>query len=132
MKKIVITVFTLALCSISNAFAQEPTPSAQVEAMFRSLKSGDTDPAIDTFTKNSLIPSGLLGSWKSQARSVITLDPERAILGFELVDEQNISDSVKRLSYVLKLADRPLFWSFTFYKPSDGWIPLRLSFVEEP
>ena len=86
--------------------------------------------AIDAFGKDSLVPKQIVDQIKSQAKTTIT--PDKAILGFEFIQEQNVSESVKRFSYALKLADRPLYWNFTFYKATNDWVPLRINFVEEP
>jgi hypothetical protein len=130
MKKIIILIFVLALNSAPLAFAQTNAARARVEAMFNSFQPGQIEMAIDAFAKDSLVPPSLVDQVASQAKNVLT--PERTILGFEFVQEQNAGESVKRLTYVLKLNDRPLFWNFSFYRPTNEWVPLRLYFSEEP
>ncbi|MEO5801999.1 MAG: hypothetical protein ABIR24_00595 [Verrucomicrobiota bacterium] len=132
MKKIAIVILTFSLFYAPGVFAQEPAPRVRIETMFKSFKPGEVERAIDAFAKNSLIRPELVDQWKSQTKTVLTLNPEKAILGFEFIQEQNVGESVKRLSYVLKLADRPLYWNFTFYKPAGSWVPLRMAFTEEP
>lgn len=130
MKKIAILIFVFALNCTPFAFAQDVAPRARIETMFKSFAPGKIEMAIDVFAKDSLIPKQIVDQTKSQAKTTIT--PDKAILSFEFVQEQNVGESVKRFTYVLKLADRPLYWNFTFYKPTTAWVPLRINFVEEP
>jgi hypothetical protein len=97
--------------------------------MLASFKSGTIQDSLDTFAKDSLIPKEYFDQLRSRARSVFS--PERKILGFEFIEEQNIGASVKRLTYVLKTADEPFTWTFVFYKPGNDWLPLRLSFIDD-
>ncbi|MEO6184082.1 MAG: hypothetical protein ABIP71_13470 [Verrucomicrobiota bacterium] len=130
MKKIAIILFTVALCCVTRAFAQDIAPRARIETMFKSFAPGKSEFAIDAFGKDSLMSPQLIDQIKSQAKTILT--PEKTILGFEFIQEQSVGQSVKRLTYVLKLADRPLYWNFSFYKPTNAWVPLRMIFVEEP
>ena len=131
MKKFVILIFVLLLNNPRLAFSQTTDAArAQVETMLTALAPGKIDVAIKAFAQGSLIAPSLIDQTVSQAKSVIT--PDRPVLGFELLQEQNAGASVKRLTYVLKLSDRPLFWNFSFYKPTNDWIPLRMYFAEEP
>jgi len=115
---------------VSSALAQSDAPRARIETMFKGFAPGRLEFAIDAFGKDSLIPKNIVDQAKSDAKTVITL--ERPIIGFEFIQEQNVGESVKRFSYMLKLSDRPLFWNFTFYKATNAWLPLRMNFVEEP
>jgi hypothetical protein len=130
MKKLAVLIFVFTLNYAPLAFAQDVAPRARIETMFKSFAPAKIETAMDVFAKDSLIPRQVVDQTKSQAKTVLT--PEKAILGFEFVQEQNVGESVKRLSYVLKLADRPLYWNFTFYKSGAAWVPLRMNFVEEP
>jgi hypothetical protein len=114
---------------VQFGFAQQPAPKARVETMLAAFKSGTIEDSINTFGKNSLIPKEYFDQLKSRARSVFS--PERKILGFEFIEEQNIGASVKRLTYVLKTADEPFTWTFVFYKPANDWLPLRMSFIDD-
>ncbi len=97
--------------------------------MFNSLKPGEAERAIEVFAKNSLIKGELVNSLQSQAKTLIT--PSNPILGFEFIQEENVGQSVKRLTYILKTTDQPLVWNFSFYKPGAVWVPLRVTFVGE-
>lgn len=130
MKKIIILIFVLALNSAPFAFAQTNAARARVETMFNSFQPGQIETAIDAFAKDSLVPRQIVDQVSSQAKSVLT--PDKTILGYEFVEEQNAGQSVKRLTYVLKLEDRPIFWNFSFYRPTNEWVPLRMYFFEEP
>lgn len=130
MKKIAALIFVFVLNSMPVSFAQTNQARARVEAMFNSFQPGQIETAIDAFAKDSLVPRQLVDQVSSQAKSVLT--PDKTILGYEFVEEQNAGQSVKRLTYVLKLEDRPIFWNFSFYRPTNEWVPLRMYFFEEP
>jgi hypothetical protein len=115
---------------VQGASAQTNAEQARIETMFKSFVPGKIEPAIDAFAKDSFISRQLADQIGSQMKTMLTLD--RPIVGFELIGEQNVGGSVKRLSYILKLSDRPLFWNFSFYKPTNAWVPLRFYFSEEP
>lgn len=129
MKKIAVLIFVFALNYTPIAFALDVAPRARVEAMFKSFAPGKIEMAIDVFAKDSLIPRQTVDQTKSQTKTILT--PDKAILGFEFVQEQNVGESVKRLSYILKLSDRPVFWTFSFYKPESIWIPVNIAFSSE-
>ena len=130
MKKIIILIFVFALNSAPFAFAQTNAARTRVEAMFNSFQPGQIEISIDAFAKDSLVPRQIVDQVSSQARIVLT--PDKKILGYEFVEEQNAGESVKRLTYILKMEDRPLFWTFSFYRPTNEWVPLRMYFFEEP
>jgi len=129
MKKFAALIIVLTLHYSPLAFAQDPEPSARIETMLKSLKPGELEFAIPAFAKDSLIPKGVVDSIMAQTKSVMTLD--KSILGYELIQEQNIGTSVKRFTYVLKMSDQPVYWNFSFYKPADKWVPLNLYFFFE-
>ena len=43
------------------------------------------------------------------------------ILGYSLVEEQTISDTVLRFVYLLRFERHAIRWMFYFYKPDDTW-----------
>lgn len=128
MKKFAILAAIVFSC-VAFVSAEEPAPKARVETMFASFKPGEIERSIETFAKGSLIPSEYVDQLKSHAQTVFS--PERKILGFEFIQEQNIGASVKRLTYVLKTSDEPFAWNFLFYKPADVWLPLRMTFADD-
>ena len=130
MKKFIILVSVFVLNFAATTFAQTNVPRARIETMFKAFKPGEMELALDAFAKDSLVPKNIVSQAKSDAKAAITL--ETPIIGFEFLQEQNVGESVKRFSYVMKLSDRPLYWNFTFYKQTNAWVPLRMSFVEEP
>ena len=108
MKKIFITLFVFAfVCSF--AFAQEIAPRTRVETMFKSFKPGEIERAIEIFAKDSLVKPELVDSLQSQAST--DLPPDNSILGFEFIEEQNMGQSIKRLTYILKTKEEPFVWA---------------------
>ena len=128
MKKLVLLFGCMLLCG-PVGFAQEVTPRARVEALFDALTPGEIESAIDTFAKASLIPPEFVDEIQSQTR--IFVRPDNKTLGYEFLGEENIGQSIKRLTYVLKTVEKPLLWTFSFYKPQEKWVPLRVILSDE-
>ena len=123
MKKLIL-LFTFVLWCAPVTFAQETTLRTRVETLFNSFAPGKIEISIDTFARNSLIPTPSVDELKAQTR--LFLKPENKILGYEFLGEQNTGQSIKRLTYILKTAERPLMWTFTFYKPESEWVLWRM------
>jgi hypothetical protein len=129
MKKFAATAFTLVICCVQFAFAQEIAPKTQAENLLKALKPGEMELAVEKFADKSLITPQAVDDIQSQIRAFLPAD--RKILGFEFLGEQNIGTSTKRLSYIVKTDKQPLGWTFTFYKPSGTWLPLRLVILDD-
>ncbi len=119
MKRIILLILILVGFSGAVALADE-TPRARIETMVAALQPGNLDQAIDAFAKNSVMRPELVDQMKAQVRAA--LPGEKKVLGFEFIEEINFGQSVKRLTYVLKTADQPLVFRFTFYKPGGSWL----------
>lgn len=128
MKKIILLTLILAGCCANVAYADD-TPRARVETMFTAFQPGNLDQAIDAFAKGSFIRPELVDQLKAQTHA--TIPTEKKVLGFEFIEEINFGQSIKRLTYVLKTADQPLVWRFTFYKPGGAWLPQKVIFGDE-
>jgi len=51
--------------------------------------------------------------------------------GVELVEDIELSPSLRRLIYIQKFNDSPVVWRFYFYKPKDRWMITSLNFQEQ-
>lgn len=127
MRKLIL-LFACVLWCVPATFAQEITLRTRVETLFKSFAPGEIESSIDTFTRNSLIPTPSVDELKAQTR--LFLKPENKILGYEFLGEQNTGQSIKRLTYILKTSERPLMWTFTFYKPESEWVLWRMILSE--
>ena len=53
------------------------------------------------------------------------------VLGYEVVYNEQLSNSLARLVYILKLERHPTIWEFYFYKPGDQWILINVKFNDK-
>ena len=127
--KLAKIIFLCAFCFCRPALAEEVAPKTQAENLLKALKPGEMELAVEKFADRSLIKPEFVDQIKSQVRTLLPSD--KKILGYELLGEQNVGTSVKRLTYLLKTNDQPLSWTFTFYKPGAAWLPLRLVLADD-
>ena len=129
MKKIFFVMIAAAFLQAPEVFAQEPAPRTRVETLLKSFTPGEMNLALETFAKNSLIKPELVDSLQTQMSVEFTL--ENPVIGSEFLQEQNVGQSLKRLTYVVKTAKEPFFWTFSFYKPESRWVSLSVTFTRE-
>jgi hypothetical protein len=131
MKKILF--WTLICLQPSAALAAEPpSPKAMIETFFGEVQKGNIIGAYDQLFTGSPIPVD-----KPQAVTVLKQQTQAGlplygkILGYELVHEEKLSDSVVRYVYILKTEKAPLTWEFYFYKPKAEWFLANINFNDQ-
>ncbi|MBI3595682.1 MAG: hypothetical protein HY203_00845 [Nitrospirae bacterium] len=131
MNKIIF--WTLLFLCPAAAFAAEPaSPKAMIETFFGEVQKGNIVAAYDQLFLGSTIPVD-----KPQAVTVLKQQTQTGlplygkILGFELVHEEKLSESVIRYVYILKTEKAPLTWEFYFYKPKSEWFLANISFNDQ-
>jgi hypothetical protein len=131
MKKI---LFICLLISFhTTTFASDvKTPKTIVETFFNQLQNGEISVAYDDLLKGSSIPTDkpqAVTVLKQQTQSRLPLYGK--ILRFELIREEQISDSVVRLVYFLISEKAPTTWEFYFYKPESKWFIANVIFNDQ-
>ena len=53
------------------------------------------------------------------------------ILAYENIRMEKFGESIIRLVYVLKSETGPTIWEFYFYKPSNNWFLVKITFNDE-
>jgi hypothetical protein len=131
MKKIII--WTLIFLCPAAVFSAEPaSPKAMIETFFGEVQKGNIAGAYDQLFTGSTIPVD-----KPQAVTVLKQQTQASlplygkILGFELVHEEKLSESVIRYVYILKTEKAPLTWEFYFYKPKADWFLANINFNDQ-
>jgi hypothetical protein len=131
MKKIIL--WTLLFLYPAAALAAEPaTPKAMIETFFGGVQKGNIAGAYDQLFTGSTIPVD-----KPRAVTVLKQQTQAnlplygTILGYEMVYEEKLSDSVIRYVYILKTEKAPLTWEFYFYKPKSDWFLANINFNDQ-
>ena len=112
--------------------AEPPSPKAMIETFFVEVQKGNIAGAYDQLFTGSPIPVD-----KPQAVTVLkqqtlaNLPLYGKILGFEIVHEEKLSDSVVRFVYILKTEKAPLTWEFYFYKPKADWFIANINYNDQ-
>lgn len=130
MKKIFLVVM-FVLIPASVFAAEVATPQAKVENFFGLLQKGNIATAYDQLFEGSSIPKD-----KPQAVALVKQQTQALalygqILGYELVHEEKLSNSVMRLVYFLNTEKAPVVWEFYFYKPKSGWFLANVLFNDQ-
>lgn len=130
MKKTFFVVLLFLLHS--SCFASEvASPKAKVENFFNLLQKGNVSVAYDTLFEGSTLSTD-----KPQEVSLLKKQTEIVslfgkILGYELVHEEKLSNSVVRFVYFLKSEKHPTTWEFYFYKPKSNWFLVNMMFNDQ-
>lgn len=116
-----------------TVFAQSPaSPKAMVETFLSSVQKGNINPAFDQLFIGSSIPTDkpqALAALKQQTLGGLPIFGK--VLGYEFVLEEQLSESVVRYLYFLKLEKMPTTWEFYFYKPKSQWVLVNIMFTDQ-
>lgn len=123
----------LLLCMACSVHAADDLlPTQQAERFLDAIRSGNVDEAYDALLAGSTIPSEQpqqVAALKQKTRTGLPLFG--SVLGYELIHEEAIGNSLVRLVYVLKSEKHPTVWEFYFYKPRSGWFLTNIMFNDE-
>ena len=121
------------LLASSTVFAQSPaTPKVMVESFFDTMQKGNVSLAFDQLLSGSSIPGDkpqAVTALKQQTQAGLPLYGK--ILGYEVVHEEQLSQSVVRYVYFLKSEKLPTTWEFYFYKPKSQWFLANILFNDQ-
>ncbi len=124
---IVLSIFTI-FCGAS--FAQEP--KEQAEQFLSSVIKGEVDAAYDkifTDTKMTDLKPQALSGLKTQTKSVYQMYGQP--FAYEMIHNEILSPSLRRLVYLLKFELTPTTWEFYFYQAKDKWTLNKITFYDQ-
>jgi hypothetical protein len=116
----VIILTLLLICFSQLANAKEPKEFTN--NFFKMVQSGKIPEAYDQLFIGSQMPAQKPQAFDALKRQTASGLPIYGnILGFELIRDEKIGESIVRLVYVLKSEMAPTIWEFYFYKPKSEW-----------
>jgi hypothetical protein len=135
-----IKYYLAAVCSLLFAVWPKAVVCAEplhptvksVEVFFQSLAPGKTTAALDR-----LFGGSPMRELKPQALALLSQQIETPlnlygkVIGAELLKEEDVSPSLRHVSFLLKQELMPTHWSFTFYKPKDKWVLVWITFNDQ-
>lgn len=131
MKKFIVSL-SLVLLPLFTFPALAKTPKLIVENFLTDIQKGKISEAYDKLFVGSNIATAkpqAVTTLKHQTKTGLPLYGK--ILGFEMVHHEQLSASLTRLVYVLKLERLPTIWQFYFYKPANNWILINVKFNDK-
>lgn len=129
MKRFLLGVIALFVFNLAQAYEGEP--KEQVRKFFGDF-AVNTNTAIDNlYNSNKLIVQKVqaLTMMKNQAANVSSFFGK--FIGYELIEEEIISPSLRRITALGKYEQHPVTWEFYFYKPAKKWIISQALFVDQ-
>ncbi len=132
MKKMFLTIALLFLPLASLSAAAAETPKQKVEKFLAGLQQGKVSESYDELFVGSNISKAkpqAVTTLKHQTKSGLPLYGK--VLGYEVVHNEQLSNSLARLVYILKLERHPTIWEFYFYKPGDQWVLINVKFNDK-
>lgn len=120
MRKIPILILVLSLGIIICGYSQS-SPEIIADTFFSLIEKGNNLEAIKSLPKSSKIESDT----SFHAKTVSKLNANEAsygkYCGYELIEKNEISESLITAEYLVKYLDAPRRVQFVFYKPLDKW-----------
>lgn len=131
-----LALLLLLMLSPSVAMTEELKDAtaavALAEKVVQKISTGDVRGGLELARPYLAIPSGqfdvLLGQLEMQAPVQATRYGES--IGYDLLRNDTVGDSLMRALYVQKLERHAVFWIFYFYKSKDDWLISELSYSD--
>jgi len=132
MKKTIVVCCLLFGAGFSFSAAAAQTPQQIVEKFLSGIQKGKISESYDELFKGSNILTAkpqAVTTLKHQTKTGLPLYGK--VLGFEKIHNEQLSKSLARLVYVLKVERHPTIWQFYFYKPYDQWVLINVKFNDQ-
>jgi hypothetical protein len=102
--------------------------------VMQTLVAGKFSEGIQLFRKNSVMDTttinGIDKTLNEQMKNIMPY--YKKILGFELLDEKLIKNTVSRRRYLLKFENYFLTFDFILYNNGSGWTVSNFNYKDEP
>lgn len=131
MKRFLISI-CLLLGPVLTHSAAAQTPQQMVERFLTGIQQGKISESYDQLFVGSTILASkpqAVSTLKHQTKTGLPLYGK--ILGYEKVHNEQFSNSLARLVYILKLERHPTIWQFYFYKPGSQWVLINVKFNDQ-
>jgi hypothetical protein len=125
MKHVLAGLALWVVCSTAAA----QSPRAQAENFLVGLQKGQTAAAYAKLFEGSNIPPAQAQNLMRQTQT--TLAPLGRVLGSDLVREEQFTQSLTRLVYLLRLERHITVWEFYYYRPANRWFLAEVNFSQK-
>jgi len=128
---VLLFVVTLIFAA-TNIYASNDIPVKKTERFLKTVMKGDIDKAYDNMFAGTALAEfqpAQIQFLKNQTKSGLLLYGE--ILGYEVIHNEQLSPSLTRVVYLLKQEKNATVWFFYYYKATDKWSPVQISFNDQ-
>lgn len=132
--KINLAVILFFIFCVNNKFifaTEKPVYQVTIEEFLTNIMNGQIDVAYNKILQGSLIQEQGESIKNLKKQTSYGLNVYGKSLGFELVKQQNYSDSLARMVYIVKCEKHPLIWEFYFYKSQNEWVLVYIVFNDK-
>ena len=119
-KQIKVIALAFLILSSSNILKAQTTTEEFTNEFF-TLYKNSAEKAFDYLTRDLLEKADKQTIENLKIQFVNNVAGEGGYFGNEKIDEKNIGNSLKRLTFIIKHEKRPIRLSFIFYKPKEKW-----------
>ncbi len=119
-KQIKVIALTFLILSSSNILKAQTTTEEFTNEFFNLYKNS-AEKAFVFLTRDILKKEDKQTKENLTRQFVNNVEGEGEYFGNEKIDEKNIGNSLKRLTFIIKHEKKPIRLSFIFYKPKDKW-----------
>jgi hypothetical protein len=113
-------IIVLSIFSFTYCYSQD-SPEIIAEKFFSHLQAGNPDKAIESLPMGPILQTDTTLSAKLLARLNENQASFGKYCGYELIEQNEISESYIFSEYLIKYLDAPRRIQFVFYKPTDKW-----------
>jgi len=139
MKKIyLVVIMIIASCAWAGklhaqAFPTKQDCKAKTEEFMKLAGAGKVDEALERMEPYWVFSATEWTQVQLQTTKQMALVEPRfgKTLGYELVREEMVKDTILRLTYIQKQERHLIRWKFVFYKPDDKWLLNVLAWDDE-
>lgn len=95
---------------------------------------GDLPGAFALMSANTLVPQAEMDEAEAlTVKQLAQVAPRFGrTIGYEVVGERMVGDSLVRISGIVKHENIPVRWMFYYYKPQDKWILFKFNWDDKP
>ena len=127
-------VFAFCLWPFASVEAAPPPPPEEIQksmtSFFNLLKQDKLDAAYDVILANTKIKGREEEVQKLKKQTREAIDTYGPILGFEIVEQRRVGQTLLQITCLSWSENFPLRWRFSYYRPGDKWRMLDI-FVDD-
>lgn len=138
MTKWILTFFlsitVLMSYSQTKAFTSRDSLNAYCDKVMQTFVEGNFSKGIQLFKQNSVMDTATVNGIDITMNEQMTniMPVYKKLVGYELIEEKAIKNSIARRRYLLKFENYFLTFDFILYNNGTGWTVSNFNYKDEP